>query len=160
MQEKKIASIIQNMGLARLYSHESGYPKNNAQINLEGRNYFATDSTLKCFGCRINSAHETASGLLFYVIESSFLNYAKTARGFRFAVFDVFGEEVLRLDVAEAFKTSEQCRKAMYKALDAFDLPQHYIEKLTSIGKRAHQESLQAYGAIDQMKEEELAHAV
>jgi len=153
MENNQIAAIIQDMGMARLYKPESYRPKFNAQINLEGRNYFATDSTLKCFGSRITSAHETASGLLFYIIESSFLDYNKTKRGFRYAIFDIFGEAVARLPIDDAFKTSEQARKAMWKELNAFDVSAHYKKALKSIAGRKAIEAEDAAQALQHLEE-------
>ena len=157
MENNQIASIIQKMGIAQLYGNKSSYTKNNAQLNLEGRTHWADDSNLKFFGCRISSAHETASGLLFYVIESSFTNYDKTTRGFRFAIFDIFGEVIARQSMDEAFKTSDKARKAMWATLESFDIAEHYTKALKSIAKRANQESLQALSAIDQITEEATA---
>jgi hypothetical protein len=154
MENKQIAAIIQDMGMARLYRHESGMPKFNAQINLEGRNYFAADSTLKFFGSRISSAHETCSGLLFYIIESSFLDYNKTKRGFRYAFFDIFGEAVARLPIDDAFRTSEQARKAMWKELNAFDVAEHYKKALKSIAGRKAIEAEDAQEALKNLQEE------
>ena len=91
IENNDIAAIINKMNSVSLYNNKSSYPLNNAQLNLEGRTHYATDSSLKYFGARINSAHETASGLLFYIIESSFLDFAKTKRGFRYTIFDIFG---------------------------------------------------------------------
>ena len=153
MENNQIAAIIQDMGMARLYKQESCYPKPNAQINLEGRTYFATDSTLKCFGSRISSAHETCNGLLFYIIESSFLDYNKTKRGFRYAIFDIFGEAVARLPMDDAFRTSEQARKAMWKELNAFDVAEHYKKALSSISKRKAVEAEDAAQALQHLEE-------
>ena len=154
MENNQIAAIIKDMGMVRLYRHESGMPKFNAQINLEGRNYFATDSTLKCFGSRISSAHETCSGLLFYIIESSFLDYNKTKRGFRYAIFDIFGEAVARLPMDDAFRTSDQALKAMWKELNTFDVSEHYKKALKSIAGRKAIEAEDAAQALQQLQEE------
>ena len=153
MENNQIAAIIKDMGMVRLYRQESYRPKFNAQINLEGRNYFAADSTLKCFGSRISSAHETCSGLLFYIIESSFLDYNKTKRGFRYAIFDIFGEAVARLPIDDAFKTSEQARKAMWKELNAFDVSAHYKKALKSIAGRKAIEAEDAAQALQHLEE-------
>jgi hypothetical protein len=157
MENNQIASTIQKLGIGSLYGNKSSYPKNNAQLNLAGRSHFAEDSTLRYFGSRINSAHETESGLLFYIVESSFLNYDKTERGFRYAIFDIFGTSVARLPVEDALKTSEQARKAMWKELETFDTAEHYKKALDSIAKKADREASQAREAIAQLAEEALA---
>jgi hypothetical protein len=157
MENNDLASLIQKTGFASLYDNKSSYPKNNAQLNLEGRNHFATDSALRFFGARINSAHETASGLLFYVIESSFLDYEKTRRGVRFHLFDIFGEEVGKQELSEAVKTTEQARKAMYKFQDRFDLPKHYAQKLESIARQAERKASEARAIRAQLESEAIA---
>ena len=155
MENNDIASIIQKSGFASLYDNKSSYAKNNAQLNLEGRSYFATDSALKFFGARINSAHQSASGLLFFVVESSFLDMQKTKRGFRFHLFDIFGQEIGKQELSEAVKTSEQARKAGYKFIDQFDLTAHYVEKLESIAKKADKQASEAREICAQLTESE-----
>lgn len=150
-----LANLINRSGVASLYDNKSSYPKNNAQLNLEGRNYFATNGNLRAFGSRINSAHPTASNLLFYVIESSFLDYQKTQRGFKFVVFDIFGEEVQRLSIAEAVSTSEKASKAMFSFLDRFDVVQHYAHKLESIARKANRQAQEAREIVSQITESE-----
>ena len=155
MENNDLASLIQNTGFASLYDNKSSYPKNNAQLNLEGRSHFATDSALRFFGARINSAHHTASGLLFFIVESSFLDMQKTKRGFRFHLFDIFGQEIGNQELDQAVKTSEQARKAGYQFLDNFDLPKHYAHKLEDIARRAKREASEAQAIAQQITESE-----
>lgn len=157
METKQLADTIQRLGIARLYDSKSYRAKYNAQANLEGRTHWASDSNLKFFGCRISSAHETENGLLFYVIESSFLDFHNTKRGFRYAIFNLFGECVSRLGVDDAFGTSAQAKKAMYKALDSFDTVEHYKKALESIARQADREANQARQAITEITEEATA---
>ena len=157
MELNEIAKIINRTGFARLYDNKSSYAKNNAQLNLAGRTHFAEDSTLRYFGSRINSAHETASGLLFYIVESSFLDFNKTKRGFRYAVFDIFGTSIARLDIEKAFKTSEQARKAMWAELNEFDTQAHYAKTLEEIAVRADRKAKEAREIVSQLAEEALA---
>ena len=137
IENNDIAAIIRKMGNVSLYGHKSSYALSNAQLNLENRTHYATDSSLRYFGARISSAHETASGLLFYIIESSFLDSDNTKRGFRYAIFDIFGECVARLSIEAACKTSEQARKAMYIELNSFDVAAHYARAIESQAKQA-----------------------
>ena len=155
MENNDLASLIQKTGFASLYDNKSSYPKNNAQLNLEGRSHFATDSALRFFGARINSAHHTASGLLFFIVESSFLDMQKTRRGFRFHLFDIFGQEIGNQELDQAVKTSEQARKAGYQFLDNFDLPKHYAHKLEDIARRAKREASEAQAIAQQITESE-----
>lgn len=155
MENNDLALIIQKTGFASLYSNKSSYPKPNAQQNLEGRSYFATDSALKFFGARINSAHHTASGLLFFIVESSFLDMQKTKRGFRFHLFDIFGEEIGKQELDQAVRTSEQAKKAGYSFLDQFDLTAHYARKLESIARKADKQAQEARAICAQLTESE-----
>jgi hypothetical protein len=155
MENNDLASLIQKTGFASLYDNKSSYAKNNAQLNLEGRSHFATDSALRFFGARINSAHHTASGLLFFIVESSFLDMQKTRRGFRFHLFDIFGQEIGNQELSDAVKTSEQARKAGYSFLDNFDLPKHYAQKLEDIARRAKREASEAQAIAQQITESE-----
>ena len=155
MENNDLASLIQKSGFAELYGNKSSYAKVNAQENLEGRSYFATDSAMKFFGARINSAHHTCSGLLFFIVESSFLDMQKTKRGFRFHLFDIFGQEIGKQELSEAVKTSEQARKAGYKFIDQFDLTAHYVEKLESIAKKADRQAQEAREICAQLTESE-----
>jgi hypothetical protein len=155
MENNDLATIIQKSGLAELYGNKSSYSKVNAQENLEGRSYFATDSALRFFGARINSAHHTASGLLFFIVESSFLDMQKTKRGFRFHLFDIFGQEIGKQEFSDAVKTSEQARKAGYRFLDNFDLAKHYAQKLEDIARKANREASEAQAIAQQITESE-----
>ena len=155
MENNDLALIIQKTGFASLYSNKSSYAKPNAQQNLEGRSYFATDSALKFFGARINSAHQSASGLVFFIVESSFLDMNKTKRGFRFHLFDIFGEEIGKQELDQAVRTSEQARKAGYKFIDQFDLTAHYARKLESIARKADKQAQEARAICAQLTESE-----
>jgi hypothetical protein len=155
MENNDLATIIQKSGLAELYGNKSSYSKVNAQENLEGKSYFATDSALRFFGARINSAHHTASGLLFFIVESSFLDMQKSKRGFRFHLFDIFGQEIGKQELDQAVKTSEQARKAGYRFLDNFDLAKHYAQKLEDIARKANREASEAQAIAQQITESE-----
>jgi hypothetical protein len=155
MENNDLAKIIQKSGFAELYGNKSSYAKPNAQENLEGRSYFATDSALKFFGARINSAHHTCSGLLFFIVESSFLDMQKTKRGFRFHLFDIFGQEIGKQEFSDAVKTSDQARKAGYAFIDQFDLTAHYAQKLEDIARKADREAKEARAIAQQITESE-----
>lgn len=140
MENNDLAKLISSLNLG-LFSHKSSDAKYNAQQNLAGRNYFATDETLRYFGSRISRASETCSGLLFYVIESSYLNMEKTKRGFRYAIFDLFGHEVGRQSLDEAMTTSDKALKAMYDKLNALDITAHYRQALQSQARQAERKA-------------------
>ena len=105
----------------RLYRNESSYPKVNAQANLIGRTHYVDDDTLRFHRSRVLSARHTDEGLLFAITTSDSLDYNHTKRGFRYVIFDVFGNVVERVKIEDAFKRHEQCLKAMWKAVNALD---------------------------------------
>ncbi len=104
-----------------LYREQSSNPKWNAQRNLMGRTHYVDDTTLRFHKSRVISARPTCNGLLFAIVTSDALNYENTKRGFRYAIFDLFGTVVARAELEQATRTSQQATKAMYAALDAID---------------------------------------
>jgi len=152
MNTKQLSSAINLMGFDSLYQQKSSYPKDNAQMNLEGRTHFADDATLKYFGSRISSARHEADGLLFTIIESSFLDFENTKRGFRYAIFDIFGTAIHRLPVEEAFKTSDKARKALDIELASLDVAEHYKKALEDIAIKAERKAKQARELIGGIK--------
>lgn len=101
----------------QLYQNESSNPKYNAQRNLIGRTHYVDDDTLRFHKARIISSADSCNGLVFWLIESTAMDYQNTTRGFRYVIFDVFGNVIDRPELGEGFRTSNQARKAMYKAL-------------------------------------------
>lgn len=160
IENNDIAKIINAMGNApRLFDSKSYHAKSNAQLNLAGRTHYCEADTMRFFGSRISSAHETASGLLFYVIESVFLDFHKTKRGFRYVIFDIYGESVARLDLDSAYKTSEQARKAMYEELNSFDVYAHYLDvfrKQSAKGEKLMNSASEAVMSLHKLNNMEL----
>lgn len=105
----------------QLYSNQASEPKLNAQRNLQGRTHYVDDDTLRFHKSRIISARVVDNGLLFAIITSDALNFENTKRGFRYVIFDVFGNVVSRCDLCDARRTSEQATKDMWDALNAMD---------------------------------------
>ena len=131
MNTNELATLIQKTTRARLY--ESRYfsnPAHYAQDQLTGRTHYVDDSTLRYFHARVIGAHDDADGLLFWIVESSARDYENNARGFRPVVFDVFGEVIFRLDLANMVKTSDKARALYRDWLESFDIVAHYGEAL------------------------------
>lgn len=152
IENNDLAKIISNLNLG-LFNHKSSDAKYNAQQNLAGRSYFATDETLRFFGSRISRASESCSGLLFYVIESSYLDINKTKRGFRYAIFDLFGNEVGRQSLDEAMTTSDKALKAMYDKLNTINVAEHYAEALRSQVSQAERKAENYKNALSKIGE-------
>jgi hypothetical protein len=117
------------------YREESSNPKWNAQRNLQGRTHYVDDDTLRFHKSRIISSrviggHDRRGGLLFAIITSDALDMNNTRRGFRFVIFDIFGSVLERPDLDNAFRTSEQARKAMWQAIEKIDAQAHTLEAI------------------------------
>lgn len=151
IENNELADIISSLNLG-LFSEKSSDAKYNAQQNLAGRNYFATEETLRYFGSRISRARPSCSGLLFYVIESSYLNMEKSKRGFRYAIFDIFGNEVGRQKLDEALSTSDKAMQAMYDYLGKFDVLAHYKQALQSEIRQAERKAERTKSALEKME--------
>lgn len=105
----------------RLYRNEASDPRSNAQRNLIGRTHYVDDDTLRWHKSRILSARCTDGGMLFAITTSDALDMNNSKRGFRYVIFDVFGNMIERPDLEHAFKRHEPCLKAMWAALNALD---------------------------------------
>ncbi len=105
----------------KLYRNESGYPKPNAQANLAGRSHYVDAATLRFHKSRVISARHVDNGLLFAIVTSDALDMDNAQRGFRYAIFDVFGNVLDRPTLGQAFRTRKQCEKAMWDTLNAID---------------------------------------
>lgn len=105
-----------------LYSDKNCYHgKGNAQANLIGRTHYVDEDALRWHKSRIVYAYHHADGLLFSIVESVAADMHNTKRGFRYVIFDVFGNIIDRADLEHLWRTSAAAKKAMYKALDAID---------------------------------------
>jgi hypothetical protein len=112
--------------MTTLFKQESFDPKNNAQRNLCGRTHYVDDDTLRFYKSRVISARHTEGGLLFAIVTSDAKDYQNRSRGFRYVIFDVFGNVVEdNPDRIERgwFRTSDKAAKAMWDALNKLDAP-------------------------------------
>lgn len=132
-----------------LYRNQSSNPKTNAQLNLMGRTHYVDDATLKWHKSRVLSSRAVDDGLLFAIITSDALDMNNTRRGYRYVIFDVFGNTVARPDLEHAFRTAQQAGKAMWAALEQIDAKtvtmaaadqaeKHFLTELTEIREHAN----------------------
>jgi hypothetical protein len=115
-----------------LYETKSNDPKINAQRNLSGKTHYVDDDSLKFHKSRILRSGHTDNGLIFFLIESCALDWNNTKRGFRYVIFDVYGNTIDRPDLESSFKSHEAAKKAMWESLnkiDAITITQEAIEK-------------------------------
>lgn len=142
-QTRAIAEMLKPLHV-KLFTHESGDPKYNAQRNLSGRTYYVTDETLKWHKSRVLSSGQIGDswGLLFRITESCALDMHNTKRGkrgTRCVVFDVFGTTVYHPDFESTFSSSKAAEKACSATL--FDIVAHYREAIKSKLHYAEQEA-------------------
>lgn len=126
-----LANLLSDSG-ARLFRHESTNATSNAQQNLRGRTFYAEPDTLKWHHARILSSRDIWSGAGFMVVESVSLDWDNTKRGYRFAVFNVFGDVIEREDLEHTWKTADGARKSFWKWLETSDPFAHYLTALES----------------------------
>ena len=67
------------------------------------------------------TARPTNDGLLFAITTSDALDMHNTRRGFRYVIFDLFGNVIKCEKLEDAFKSHKQALNAMWQALNAID---------------------------------------
>jgi hypothetical protein len=107
--------------MPNLYKCENSYHLVNAQSNLMGRTHYVDPGTLKFHKSRVLYSAVAYEGLLFAIVTSDALDYQNTKRGFRYAIFDLFGTCLDCPKLEEAFRTKEQAKKAMWAQIDKID---------------------------------------
>ena len=103
------------------YKIESANATINAQRNLMGRTHYVDPDTLRFHKSRILKTVIADGGLLFALVESASADMDNTKRGFRYAIFDVFGRVLDRPKLEEMVSRRATAEKAMFKALDNID---------------------------------------
>lgn len=136
-----LASAIRSTLNASLFRCASSDAKVNAQRNLDGRTHYVDSDTLRYFSSRILAAGDVDRGLLLYLLESTATNADKTARGFRFVVFDIWGTVIERASLSECWKTSEAARRAMWEWLNEFNTAAYYRDELSKRAARLGREA-------------------
>jgi hypothetical protein len=115
--------------------------KYEAQDQLSGKTHYVDDDTLRFHHCRIISCDISHDGMLFWLIESVSLDMNNTKRGFRYVVFDVFGNVISRHDLADCVSTSKKARselKEFLSGVNAFKITQEGIKQAKKQNERAY----------------------
>ena len=126
--------------MINLYRNESSNPKLNAQRNLQGRTHYVDDASLRWHKSRVLSARVVDNGLFFAITTSDALDPNNMRRGFRYVVFDIFGNILERPKLEDAFRTHAQCVKAMWKILNGISNAD--AKQITREALQRHQASL------------------
>lgn len=137
----------------QLYKNESSDPKTNAQRNLCMRTHYVDDATLRFHKSRVLSARHAAGGLLFCIVTSDALDYENRSRGFRYAIFDLFGHVLERPKLEEAFRRSETCAKALWAAVSAIDAVAVTLEAAMRAERQHAVEMAELRGVVAKLQE-------
>jgi len=123
-----------------LYRSESSNPKWNAQRNLSGRTHYVDDDTLRFHKSRILYSTVVDNGLMFALIESVAVVMDGSKRGFRYAIFDIFGDCIERPKLEERYATGEKARRAMWDTLNSINAKAHTFAAIKAQEQRYKQE--------------------
>jgi len=139
---KTLANILTHDSLPKRFNREySDNPTISAQKNLEGRSFYAEPKTLKYHGSRILSALPVSDGAFFKIIETTFIDYYNTKRGYRAVLFDLFGTVIYHPHLEDTFTNKEKADKAFYVWFNQFDEIGHYqdaiFQTITRLNKEA-----------------------
>ena len=126
--------------MINLYRNESSNPKLNAQRNLQGRTHYVDDASLRWHKSRVLSARVVDNGLFFAITTSDALDPNNMRRGFRYVVFDIFGNILERPKLEDAFKSHEKCLREMWKILNGISNAD--AKQITREALQRHQASL------------------
>lgn len=146
--EQELKAIIDALAKlhVRPFGHESSDPKYNAQRNLNGKTHYVEDDTLRFHKSRVLGTRVLHGGLLFRVTCSDALDMHNTRRGFRCAVFDVFGTTVSRPDLEHAKSTKNAAINASEN--ESIDLVKHYRDAINQRIYWAQQNIAECNGAL------------
>jgi|SRR5215469_7972006 len=92
-----------------------------AQRNLNDRTHYVDNDTLRFHKSRVLRSYVVDDGLLFAIIESIATDYNNKKRGFRYVVFNIFGEVISRVDLEHCWSTRSKATAEMWRYLNAVD---------------------------------------
>lgn len=125
---------------------ESGYPKYDAQRNLQGRTHYVDDDTLRSFKARILTVMQSPDGLLYGIVESVGSKPYDSRKNKRAVLFDVFGTVLSERDAWRA--TSATAQKELAAMIADFDTQAHYCDTMEKLAKRAESQAAEFRAAI------------
>ena len=140
MDTATLADLVANTG-AQLYADRRSNPLAAAQDQLTGRTHYVDPQTLRYFHSRILGARSFCHGLIYRIIESTARDYDNSSRGFRYVVFDVWGQVVARPDLSDTVRTSDKARAEFDNWLGQFDPVSYYAERCAQRAARAMKEA-------------------
>lgn len=118
-QTTPIEHALQWLGFYR-FEEKSYQAKRNAQANLDKRNYYVHEDTLRFHKSKILASGCDDLGLAFYIVESVTFSGERVSKRFkRVVLFDVLGNVLHR----------EECRNS----LEGIQLARDYFTKHSSV---------------------------
>lgn len=147
--QAQIESITKALALIHVqtFRRESGDPKHNAQRNLAGKTHYVDDDTLRWHKSRVLGTTTLHNGLLFRVTCSDALDMNNSKRGFRCAVFDVFGTCISRPALESATATKQAAINASER--EEIDLVAHYAKAISDKIQSLERESAELKQAAE-----------
>ena len=138
MNANDLSAALSKHGI-HLFREHTGMATNQAQRNLHGRTLWAEDANLKTRKASIVAVHVMDEGLLLGVVEKA----QKTANPqdgmvFRPVFFDVFGNIVDSVELADASDTQKGAMSELWKRADDID-----SVKATIDGAKAKKEQME-----------------
>lgn len=103
------------------YANHSYNARRNAQLNLNSRTPYVTDSTLRYHHARVINSCEIVNGCFFKLVETVALDGRNTRRGSRVVVFDLTGAAIYHPSLDKCRATSKQAGKDYATWFAAFD---------------------------------------
>jgi hypothetical protein len=149
---KTTADKISISANCSLYRDLSADAKRQAQQNLEGRTYYASDETLKYHHSRILDAEPIMSGLFFKIVESAALDMNNTQRGCRVVVFDLWGRTAHHPSLSDCVATKAAAIKLFEKEF-SIDAAGYYRDELIRRAERMKKEAALMIEAAEQLEE-------
>lgn len=143
--------------MTSLYRNESSDPKTNAQRNLCGRTHYVDDDTLRWHKSRVLTARVVDNGLLFAITTSDALDINNTKRGYRFVVFNVFGDVIARPKLEESYRRHEKATKAMWVALNEIDAFAHTQQAIEEARKNYESELTRLSETVEALRAKQAA---
>lgn len=109
-----------------LYKNEysASNPTSTAQRCLMGRTHYVDPDTLRFHKAKVLSTHICDYGLIFALVESCAADMNNTRRGFRYAIFDIFGTMIDRPQLKDIFSSRKYAERAMWAVINGLDAKQ------------------------------------
>lgn len=140
METQDLARKLKQAGI-ELFQERSGFPLNQAQRNLDGRNHYVDESTLRSFVSKIHNVYVMEDGLILGMVESVQAGpNADSGRVYRPVFFDVFGGIIHRPSIEESAKTIKKAQAEFWQQAEEIDAVEATLDGLKAKQGQIEQE--------------------